>query len=288
MILNDIKKLFHKDLDDIYGADEVGSFFFILIDFYLNLNRITLVLEPEYTLTKNEEQPLFEALSLLKDEVPIQHIVGETEFFGLPFKVTRDTLIPRPETEELVAWILESVASKKETPLKILDIGTGTGCIAICLAKNLPQAQVYAVDISHEALSVATENAKNNNVSVQFIKDSALNLTDNRLTDSDVCFDVIVSNPPYVRNLEKVEIKKNVLAYEPHLALFVADDNPLQFYKAITEFAAQKLTDGGFLFFEINQYLGPETKNLLQAHALKNVVLKNDMFSNPRMLKGMK
>lgn len=288
MILKDIQNIFHQELDSIYGTDEVRSFFNILIDFYLGLNRITLVLEPNYTITKEEEQPLFEALSRLKLEEPIHHIIGKTEFYGLPFKVNKHTLIPRPETEELVGWILKSLTGKKDQPLKLLDIGTGTGCIAISLAKHLPNAHVYAVDVSPEAIKVAQENAKWNNVSITYIEDSILDIQNDILKTATGFFDVIVSNPPYVRNLEKVEIKNNVLQHEPHLALFVKDDNPLQFYEAISDYALSALKENGLLFFEINQYLGAEMETLLKAYTYKSIELKKDMFGNQRMLKGMK
>ncbi|SFN79250.1 release factor glutamine methyltransferase [Bizionia echini] len=288
MILKDIQNIFHQELDSIYGTDEVRSFFNILIDFYLGLNRITLVLEPNYTITKEEEQPLFEALSRLKLEEPIQHIIGKTEFYGLPFKLNKHTLIPRPETEELVDWILKSLTGKKDQPLKLLDIGTGTGCIAISLAKHLPNAHVYAVDVSPEAIKVAQENAKWNNVSITYIEDSILDIQNDILKTATGFFDVIVSNPPYVRNLEKVEIKNNVLQHEPHLALFVKDDNPLQFYEAISDYALSALKENGLLFFEINQYLGAEMETLLKAYTYKSIELNKDMFGNQRMLKGMK
>ncbi|TYB79655.1 peptide chain release factor N(5)-glutamine methyltransferase [Bizionia myxarmorum] len=288
MILKDIQTIFHQELDTIYGADEVGSFFNILIDFYLNLNRITLVLDPKYVVTKQEEQPLFEALSRLKLEEPIQYIIGETEFYGLPFKVNQHTLIPRPETEELVAWILETLSDKKDETLKILDIGSGTGCIAISLAKNLPNAKIYGLDISADALKVAKENAELNKVSVTFIEDSILDLKHELLISENEYFDIIVSNPPYVRDLEKVEIKNNVIKFEPHLALFVKNENPLQFYNAISDFAIKNLLPKGILFFEINQYLGSEMKNLLETFNFKDITLKNDIFANPRMIKGVK
>lgn len=288
MILKDIQNIFHQELDAMYGADEVGSFFNMLIDFYLGLNRITLVLDPKYAVTKVEEQPLFEALSRLKLDEPIQYIIGETEFYGLPFKVNQNTLIPRPETEELVEWVLNELSDKKDQSLKILDIGTGTGCIAISLAKNLPNAQVFALDVSSRALKIAKENAKLNAVSIRFIEDSILDLKQELLINETDFFDVVVSNPPYVRDREKVEIKNNVLQHEPHLALFVKDENPLLFYKAISEFAVQKLKPNGLLFFEINQYLGAEMEALLHAYAFKNCVMKRDMCGNQRMIKGTK
>ncbi|WP_417874844.1 peptide chain release factor N(5)-glutamine methyltransferase [Xanthomarina gelatinilytica] len=289
MRLKDIQKVFHQELDVIYGKNEVASFFNILMSHYLKLNRIALVLEPELTVSKEEEQPLFEALSRLKQEEPIQYIIGETQFYDLTFKVNEHTLIPRPETEELVLWIVKCHSERsEESQLKILDIGTGTGCIAISLAKHLPKAKVYALDLSKEALKVARQNAELNNVEVHFINADILNRDSWNLEFKDLQFDIIVSNPPYVRNQEKAEIKNNVLKHEPHLALFVEDHDPLQFYHTISDIAVDKLTENGLLFFEINQYLGNETKQLLHNKGFKDLELKTDIFGNNRMLKGLK
>ena len=286
MVLKEILNVFHKELDTIYGNNEVDSFFNILIDYYLNLKRITLVMQPEYTISKEEEQPLFEALSRLKLEEPIQYILGETEFFGLVFKVNQNTLIPRPETEELVQWIIEDYKDNLEQ-IKILDIGTGTGCIPISLAKNLPKAKVKALDISTKALEVAKQNAELNAVEVDFIEQNILETCHTELDSASQKFDVIVSNPPYVRELEKAEMKGNVLKHEPELALFVDNTNPLIFYKAITEFATHSLKAGGTLYFEINQYLGAEMIQLLEDFNFKGIELKKDMFGNNRMIKAI-
>jgi release factor glutamine methyltransferase len=290
MRLKDIQDIFHKELDAIFGANEVTSFFNILISHYLKLNRIALVLEPDLIISKEEEQPLFEALSRLKQEEPIQYIIGETEFFGLPFKVNGYTLIPRPETEELVSFVLQNIKSQKlnSKSINILDIGTGTGCIAISLAKNLPNAEVYALDVSVDALKIAKQNAELNNVEVNFIKADILNSSTWNSIFENLEFDIIVSNPPYVRNLEKIEIKNNVLNHEPHLALFVDDNNPLQFYKAITEFTVNNLKEKGMLFFEINQYLGEEMIDLLEFYHFDKIELKQDIFGNNRMIKSIK
>ena len=289
MKLKDIQLIFHRELDAVYGKDEVDSFFNILIKYYLNLNRIALVLEPDLTVTKLEEQPLFEALSRLKNNEPIQYIIGETEFFGLSFKVNKHTLIPRPETEELVEKILKTVhssASKKS--IKILDVGTGTGCIAISLAKSIKNSQVFAVDVSDEALKIAKHNAALNAVNITFIQDDILNPSHPELIKSPQNFDIIVSNPPYVRELEKEEIKDNVLKFEPHLALFVPNDDSLIFYKAITAFAVNNLRNEGQLFFEINQYLGEQMKQLLEHFEFKNIELLKDIFGNDRIIKASK
>jgi release factor glutamine methyltransferase len=289
MILKDVLVIYHKELDELFGKEEVDSFFNILIEHYLHLKRIHLVLDPQYVITKKEEQPFFEALAHLKLQKPIQYIIGETEFYGLPFKVNEHTLIPRPETEELVSWVLDShKESSIDYQFKIIDIGTGSGCIAVSLAKHLKNAKVCALDVSEEALIIAKQNAELNTVDIDFIHDDILNPRHAELVSVSHHYDVIVSNPPYVRNLEKAEIQPNVLDNEPHLALFVDDENPLQFYKAICEFAQINLKDNGVLYFEINEYLGEEMISLLEACNFKAIELKKDIFGKDRMLKGVK
>jgi len=289
MVLKELQHIFHIELDAIYGKHEVDSFFYLCTEHYLNVPRIQLTLEPGLAITKSETDTFFKVLEDLKQQKPIQYILGETEFFGLPFKVNKNVLIPRPETEELVDLIIRSVMSLVvDKPVKILDIGTGSGCIAIALAKNLPNAKVYALDVSKEALKVAKQNAEINKVDINFIEASILDDTCHLAFEAESNFDIIVSNPPYVRNLEKEEIKPNVLDNEPHLALFVEDDNPLLFYRAITNFAIKKLKDKGSLYFEINQYLGEETQQLLVDANFEAIELLKDLNGNDRMLKGEK
>ncbi|MEF3079270.1 peptide chain release factor N(5)-glutamine methyltransferase [Winogradskyella poriferorum] len=292
MKAKDLKDIFHKELNQIYGKDEVASFFYLCLEHHLNVARIQLQLEPEFTLSKTEADFFFEILEGLKQQKPIQYLLGETEFYGLQFKVNDNVLIPRPETEELVDWIIKDSKSKIQSSdgIKILDIGIGSGCIAISLAKHLPEAQIFAVDISESALEIAKENADSNGVEVKFIKADILesSLWEDVAFRQEGSFDIIVSNPPYVRELEKQEIKPNVLDNEPHLALFVENDNPLIFYKAITDFAVDKLKSNGSLYFEINQYLGQETKQLLVDAEFKAVELREDLNGNDRMLKGIK
>lgn len=282
MRLKDIQNIFHKELDSIYGKEEVDSFYFMLIDDYFNIFRIEIALQPEISITKEEQVPVFRALDDLKNQKPIQYILGKTEFFGLPFKVNKHVLIPRPETEELVDWILQEADLDSE--IRILDIGTGSGCIAITLAKNLPSANVLAMDVSTKAIEVAKENALMNNVEVEFILADILNPIEE--VDPEIKYDIIVSNPPYIRKLEKSEIKKNVLDHEPHLALFVEDDESLQFYKAISRFALKNLNKNGLLFFEINEYLGNDLISLLKAEKFQNIELKKDLYKKDRMIKA--
>jgi release factor glutamine methyltransferase len=285
MKLKDIQLIFHQELDATYDKNEVDSFFFISLESFYNITRIKLAVNPQLILDDNEK--ILNALKRLKGQEPIQYIIGNTEFFGLPFKVNNHVLIPRPETEELVDWILTSDPrpnpdSYRYQDLTILDIGTGSGCIAISLAKNLKNAKFYALDVSKEALKVARKNAELNDVKVEFIQVDILKIEG----ISDLKFDIIVSNPPYVRKLEKKLMKPNVLNNEPHLALFVEDENPLQFYKVITEFAVNNLKDNGMLFFEINEYLGNEMIQLLKDNHFKNIELKQDIFKKDRMIKG--
>lgn len=290
MKLKVLQHIFHNELDSLYGKDEVDSFFFILMEEFLNMNRLALSLQTNFIISKEEESLFFEALSKLKFEQPIQYILGKTEFFGLPFKVNEHTLIPRPETEELVGFVIKSLPSLslESNSLKILDIGTGSGCIAISIAKSVTNAEVIAMDISQQALKVARENALMNDVNITFIESDILNesLWDSKFKDFE--FDVIVSNPPYVRQLEKSEMNKNVLNNEPHLALFVDDEDPLVFYRAIAKCASQYLKRAGQLYFEINQYLGVEMIDLLDAFGFQNIDLKKDIHGNDRIIKGFK
>ncbi|WGH76155.1 peptide chain release factor N(5)-glutamine methyltransferase [Tenacibaculum tangerinum] len=292
MLLKQYKSYFSEQLATVYPKTEIDTFFFLLIEEYLGLQRIDVALQPTMELSTDKKTLLDKALEQLKKEEPIQYILGKTEFFGLPFNVTTNTLIPRPETEELVEWILDSITKNKENEvitnnreksgkkITILDIGTGTGCIPISLKKNLPNASVHAIDVSKEALIVAKQNAILNNVDVSFVQQDIL--TTEKLSGN---FDIIVSNPPYVRELEKIAIKKNVLENEPHLALFVENDAPLVFYEKIADLAKVHMKERGMLFFEINQYLGKETVRMLQNKGFKQIELRKDLFGNNRMIK---
>ena len=286
MNIKSLKTYFFAELKTIQEDSEIESFFFILTEFLHNLKRIDVSLHPDFEITESYFKKWQTIISELKTEKPIQYITGEAWFYGLRFEVNENTLIPRPETEELVEWIVESQKSKvenlniqKSNNLTILDIGTGSGCIPITLKKEIPNAQVSAIDISEKALEIARKNASDNQVEVNFIHRNILE------TESlDEKYDVIVSNPPYVRNLEKQEIKRNVLDYEPHLALFVADSDALLFYRKIAQLALKSLSPNGKLFFEINQYLGNETVELLEQLGFKNIELRKDFMGNDRMI----
>jgi len=281
MLIQEFKRHFFLELSNAYPETEIQSFFTILVEFKLHLSRIQLALEHNFELDNNDLDFLENALLKLKNQIPIQYIVGETAFYGLMFKVDKNVLIPRPETEELVEWIVKN--HKNRNSLKILDVGTGSGCIAISLAKNLPNAKVFALDISSEALTIAKNNADFNKVIVNLINADILTIS--KLPDT---FDIIVSNPPYVRELEKAQMQQNVLSNEPHIALFVKDENPLLFYDKIAALAKNHLTKNGVLYFEINQYLGIETVDLLKSKGFKNIEVKKDIYGVDRMVKCLK
>jgi len=284
MTLKEFRLFFTNALKEKYPKTEIAAFFFLLLENKLNLQRIDTVLKPDFIIDDTILSELKSTLKRLQKEEPIQYILGETEFYGLPFIVNKNTLIPRPETEELVEWILLEIAKLQGciTPtLSVLDIGTGTGCIPICLAKNLTGVKITAIDISSEALKVAKQNATLNNVEITFLEMDIL-----KTHQLEKQYDIIVSNPPYVRELEKAEIKNNVLQNEPHLALFVEDHTPLIFYAKIADLAKQYLTKKGILFFEINQYLGKETIEMLEQKGFKNIELKKDVFGNDRMIQA--
>jgi len=279
MTVLEFKSFFFNQLNNLYPKTEISSFFNILTEFKLKLSRTDIALNPSHEINEMDLEFLNTSIQKLESQIPIQYIIGETEFYGLTFKVNENVLIPRPETEELVEWIIKSVDKSKR--IKILDIGTGSGCIAISLAKNLSNAEVFALDVSRKAIEIGKINASFNEVNINFIQQNILE------TDSlNVYFDIIVSNPPYVRELEKNEIKDNVLENEPHLALFVKDENPLLFYDKISKIARKNLKNNGLLFFEINQYLGIETVELLQNKNYKNIELRKDLFENNRMIKA--
>jgi release factor glutamine methyltransferase len=294
MQIKKYRSQFIQALSNIYDEGEAESFFYLILEEKKQLKRIDLALQPDLVFSETDLQVWNSILEQLKLEIPIQYLLGKTHFYGLEFEVNSTVLIPRPETEELVEWIIqENLKIEKLKNLKILDIGTGSGCIAISLAKNLPNAQVFAIDVSENALTTAQKNAVMNQVEVNFIKTDILKINDlEKLPTPDfqlpTKFDIIVSNPPYVRNLEKQEIKKNVLDNEPHLALFVEDNNALIFYRKIAELAQKNLCPNGQLYFEINQYLGKEMIELLEDMNFKNVELRKDIYGNDRMMGGTK
>jgi release factor glutamine methyltransferase len=280
MKIKQYRTQFIQELAPFYDAYEAESFFYLILEDRFRLRQIDLALNHELTFTDKDFVLLDSILEQLKKEIPIQYLLGKTSFYGLDFEVNENVLIPRPETEELVEWIInDNSVLDKTKKLKILDIGTGSGCIAVSLAKNLPNADVYAIDVSKKALETAKRNAINNKVEITFMFKNILDL---EVLKYD--YDIIVSNPPYVRELEKEEIKKNVLNYEPHLALFVKDNDALIFYKKIAGLAQKNLLPNGQLYFEINQYLGKEMISLLEEMNFDNIDLRKDIYDNYRMI----
>lgn len=288
MTIKHYRDQFIQELTPLYDAGEAESFFYLILEAKHQLKRVDLALQPDLVFSKAELETWNLILEQLKKEIPVQYLLGTTHFYGLEFEVNSNVLIPRPETEELVDWIIQSrnfgtkfnpEVSGQSSKFKILDIGTGSGCIAISLAKNLPNAVVSALDVSDKALATAQKNAELNQVAIQFIHQSIL-----EIEDLGQQFDLIVSNPPYVRHLEKHEIKKNVLDNEPHLALFVEDNDALIFYRKIAQLAQKNLNPQGQLYFEINQYLGQETLDLLQEMGFKDITLRKDIYGNDRMI----
>ncbi|MBQ8270657.1 MAG: peptide chain release factor N(5)-glutamine methyltransferase [Bacteroidaceae bacterium] len=269
----------HQAIDTHYTKSEVSALARIIATELLAIPQTTFFLKDKITLTPEEEQKVTDALERLKKQEPIQYILGYSDFCGLRFAVNPSVLIPRPETSELV----ELIAAENPSARKILDIGTGSGCIAISLACKLPDAHITAWDISPQALAVAQKNSTTNGCNVLFEQRDILSFP-----PADKKFDIIVSNPPYIKECEKTAMEDNVLLWEPHLALFVPDNNPLLFYRAIAQKALTMLTRGGKLYFEINREHGNEIVSMMQEIGYKNITLRKDLAENDRMVSGEK
>jgi release factor glutamine methyltransferase len=281
--VKDVSAAFRKELAGLYDIREIDSLCMIAIAEIAGTSSTKIKAFPELQLPQEHLEAINQILSKLKTGEPIQYILGHTEFYGLPFKVNPSVLIPRPETEELVEWIISSAGIGHWASGNILDIGTGSGCIAITLKKHLNEAQVSAVDISAEALKTAKENAELNDVIVDFIEADILNLkSEIEIPKSEI----IVSNPPYVTLYDKKQMHTNVTDFEPHSALFVPESDPLIFYKAIADFATKHLEKGGLLFFEINENYGEQIVELLKHRSFKSIELRKDMNGKDRMIKA--
>jgi len=281
--LNDLHLLYKETLVQLYPGTEISSFFYLLCEEILNFDKATVALEYNMSLSKNDLAEFTTYLTRLKTGEPIQYCIGKTNFYGFDFFVTHDTLIPRPETEELVEWIIDDL-KEINTHVKIIDIGTGSGCIAISLSKELKNATVSALDFSIKALKIAENNTNHNQAVVTFHHIDILataSLPDN--------YDVIVSNPPYVKQDKKAEMHQNVLKFEPENALFVPNHDPLVFYRKIGVLAQKHLKRGGYLYFEINQHLGQQTIDLLTKELnFTAPILQKDFLGNDRMLRVQK
>lgn len=291
MKLVEIAAIYQEKLVELYDADEAHSLFLVVLEELLGYKRTDYILNKQTNVNEADLLKLKNILIDLSNGKPIQYVLKCAEFYGLKFKVNPSVLIPRPETEELVAWILSiynspiaahSNTSNAETT--ILDLGTGSGCIAIALKKHLPNAQVSAIDISSEALTTAKENAVLNKVAIAFVEDDMLQLSSSKYPK----FDVIVSNPPYIKENEKQEMHTNVLHNEPPTALFVSNEQPLVFYEAIADFALKTLKPHGHLFFEINEFLSNEMVGMLKLKSFNNIELKKDINGKYRMLLASK
>jgi release factor glutamine methyltransferase len=282
--VKDVSAAFRKELPALYDTKEIDSLCMIILAEITGTSSAKIKAFPELQIPEEQSSKIDQIMIRLKTGEPIQYILGHTEFFGLPFKVNPSVLIPRPETEELVEWIISSVENSQLAAGNILDIGTGSGCIAISLKKNL-NAQVSAFDISDTALNTAKQNAELNDVNINFIHADILNI-ESEIENSK--FKIIVSNPPYVTPEDKKQMHLNVTDFEPHNALFVPEDDPLIFYKAIADFAAKHLEKGGLLFFEINESYGEEMIRLLNSWSFINIELRKDMSGKSRMIKAVK
>ena len=278
--VRDILGLFHEELDALYGRDEVGVFCEMLFEAWLGWDKVRLLTSKEQTIDQSDLLRFHWALEDLKVYRPIQHIIGYTDFCGCRIAVNPDVLVPRPETEEIIQWIITQL-SIPHFPFSVLDLCTGSGCIAIALKKAFPEAAVTAVEVSEKALAMAKENAESNGTDITLLQADILNCQ-----LPTVSYQLIVSNPPYVRDSERAQMQRNVLDYDPALALFVPDDDPLRFYRAIAAIARQSLSPDGLLVVEINEALAEETCSLLRNHGFRPEV-HEDYRGKPRWVSAV-
>lgn len=292
MMLKGSFRQFVQRLTPLYPEREAWHIADMVFENITGFSRFDRITKSDYSLATVQMQRLKDMERQLLDNMPVQYVLGEAWFYHLKFKVNKDVLIPRPETEELVTWIMEDI--KKENTLstenrvhslKALDIGTGSGCIAIALKKNIPEIEMIAIDKSNEALQIAKKNAVLNQANVSF---QEADMTNEKLISLLPDLDIIVSNPPYVPVREKKDMQPQVALYEPSQALFVPDEDPLLFYKAIFKIAAKKLVNHGKIYFEIHQDYGKEILILMNQHGFEKVTLRKDLAGNERMVKGIK
>lgn len=278
--ISDVKKYISDKLIPFYDVNEINSFIYLIFDHLFSFSKIDLILKSDDKINESELVKIFSIVKDLKNHKPIQYILGKTNFMGYDFSLSSGVLIPRPETEEMLNMIIDD--NNENEKLKILDIGTGSGCIAISLKKSLLNSDVFALDISEKALEIAKKNALDNKAEIFFSKYDILN-NDTKI-DFPI-FDIIVSNPPYVRESEKAMMNKNVLNYEPAQALFVKDDNALIFYNAIIDFAKKHLKKQGKIWLEVNEYLTHDLKKLFKNKGLINIDVLKDMENKNRFFK---
>lgn len=271
-------KYIRQQLQNIYPPEEVQALIYLLLEKKHNMSKLDICMGKDKIFSTEERKEWEDIVKRLHNEEPVQYILNEADFCGLCFKVTPDTLIPRPETAELVNWIIQDYSHLAPS---VLDIGSGSGCIAISISAALPDAKVESWDISAAALDIARFNNEKAGTSVTFNQQDILS---NYLPQREL--DILVSNPPYITNSEKAEMSNNVLQWEPSTALFVSDKDPLIFYRAIAEYGCQSLKEYGSLYFEINRAYGNETVRLLEDMGYKNIILRKDLSGNDRMIKA--
>ena len=283
MTLNEARTVLTKELKNVYESDELRNIIELVIEHITNMTRAEQVKNKVPYLTCTQLEDLDAITERLKKNEPVQYVLGEAWFAGMKFKVNKNVLIPRPETEELVDWIVREAVSSELRAMSILDIGTGSGCIPITLKKKLPQAIVFAIDVCSEAIFTATQNAIELNAEANFL---LVDFLDEEKWKELGQYDTIVSNPPYVKQSEINAMHERVKEFEPHLALFVPDNDPLLFYKKLSDFSMKHLNARGKLFVEINEALGEAVSNLFRSAGFVNVELKKDMQGKDRMVKA--
>lgn len=271
-------------LQPLYDSREAENIIYRLLEHELQLSKLHILLDKQQKLSEQSGKQLNQYLQALKKYEPLQYVLGVAYFGDLQLQLTPDVLIPRPETEELVAWVSDFCQKMLvEQPLHLLDIGTGSGCIALSLKKNTPKNRVSALDISEKALAVAQKNAEIHQLDIQFIQ---ANIEDKNAWSQHPFYDIIVSNPPYITEQEKTLMRQNVLQHEPALALFVENEKPLRFYQVIADFAKHRLAPQGSLFFELNEHFAEQTRDMLQQKGFQKVELRKDLNNKWRMLQA--
>lgn len=274
------RNIMRQSLQSLYDTREINNITDCVLEHLLHTDRTHLLMERSSILSESVHQQVRAIAMRLHSGEPLQYILGTTSFYGMDLHVSPAVLIPRPETEELVEWIL---SENDMRPRRVLDMGTGSGCIALALAQNRPLWSVEAIDISNEALDLARKNADENGIKVDFRQQDIL-----QIPSQQEIYDIIVSNPPYITPSEKKQMHCNVLDFEPHLALFVPGDDPLLFYRAISRFASTALKPGGQLYFEINRQFGQETLNMIKQESTLQPTLRKDISQNDRMIMAVK
>jgi len=284
MTIEETRKEITGSIKSIYEKDEAESISEIVMEHITRWSRLERIVHKDVPLSFTQKRLLAQIIHRLQQHEPIQYIINEACFAGMIFYVDTNVLIPRPETEELVEWILKDVARETSDEKKILDVGTGSGCIAIALKTKIQDAEIWACDVSDEALNIARMNADALNTTIDFVP---INFLDEEQRKQLPNVNIIVSNPPYVPQKDKAEMKKNVVEYEPTNALFVPDNDPLVFYNAIADFGKEKLNEGGNIYVEIHENMGEQVKNLFNSKGYRSVELKKDLQGKERMIKIM-